>query len=127
MPRPIISQAVKRSKYGVRQDAVGKLRRTLDGVTYDSAKERDYAATLFLLVKCGKARGIQRQAPIPLQVGNKTIGYHYVDFLLTKLDGTQEVHEVKGYETELWKWKKAHFEAQYPHIRYTVVPARRVK
>ena len=49
LDRPLIEKALgRRSKFNVRTDMAGKLRRTLDGVVYDSAAERYYAAQLTL-------------------------------------------------------------------------------
>lgn len=129
MPRAILSAAdiralkgkPKRSKYGVRQDAVGRLTRTLDGRVYHSKAERDYAAELEIKRKCGKILRWEPQAAFLLTVNEKPIGYHYVDFRVVNLDGSQEVHEVKGAVTDLWRWKRAHFEAQHPEISYKVI------
>ena len=113
----------KRSKYGVRQDVAGKLRRTLNGKVYDSAAERDHAANLEVRKKCGEITAYREQVPFRLLVNGKTIGFHYVDFLIYHDDKGEWVEEVKGHETELWKWKRAHFEAQYPEIPYRVIKA----
>lgn len=129
MPRPplLTAEAIrklkapKRSKYGVRTDAIGKLTRTLDGRVYHSKAERNYAAELELLRKCGKIRSWEPQAAFLLTVNEKPIGYHYVDFRVVNLDGSVEVHEVKGAVTDLWRWKRAHFEAQHPEIPYKVI------
>ncbi len=117
----------KRSKYGVRLDKVGKLRRTLDGRVYHSAAERDYAAELEMLRKCKKIKEWEPQYACPLMVGERVIGFHYIDFRVVYADGHQEAHEIKGAATDLWKWKRAHFEAQYPEIPYKVIPARSVR
>jgi len=56
-----------------------------------------------------------------LKVNGRIIGRHIVDFLITRMDGTQEIQEYKGFETEIWKWKRALTEVLYPHINYVVI------
>ncbi len=114
-----------RSKYGVRLDAAGKLRRTLNGKIYHSAAERDHAANLEVRQKCGEISRFAEQVPFHLRVpgSDKIIGIHFVDFLVYDKLGNVWVEEVKGHETALWKWKRAHFQAQYPEIPYKVIRA----
>lgn len=46
---------------------------------------------------------------------------HIVDFLIRRLDGSQEVHDVKGMATAAWRMKYKLFCSVYPNIKYVVV------
>jgi len=48
------------------------------------------------------------------------IGRHIPDFTVIKNDGNLEIHEVKGFKTDVWQIKRKIFEANYPHIEYKV-------
>ena len=113
--------AAKRSKFNVRTDAMGKLRRTLDGVLYDSAAERDYAARLELEHKTGRIKAWHRQSTIHLEVNEVIVCKIVADFLVIHNDKSYEYIEVKGHETALWKLKYKLLKALYPRTRYTVV------
>lgn len=134
MATRITSQAVidralgrKRSKYGVRTDVVGKLRRTLDGRVYASAAERDHAAKLELDRKTGRILSWKPQVPFSLRVNGKLICVHIVDFVVVENSGDQRVDEVKGCATEVWRMKRRLLEALNPWIPYNVIPARSVR
>ncbi len=128
MSRALIDRAAgRKSKYGVRLDAVGKMRRTLDGVVYDSAVERDHAAELVLRQKAGHIRGWARQQNFKLEVNGVHIAYHRVDFVVNNLDGTDSIEEVKGAVTDSWRIKHRLFTALFPHIPYIVIPARKLR
>lgn len=43
------------------------------------------------------------------------------DFLVTLVDGSEELVEVKGYETREWKLKRRLLQALYPERRLVVV------
>jgi len=113
--------ARKRSKFNIDRSRLGKLRRTLDGVVYDSAAERDYAAQLEHQKKMGIILSYRRQVPFVLKVNGTKICTHYVDFTVLAKNGVECVREVKGHETEVWKLKHKLFEACYPDIPYVVV------
>ena len=117
----------KRSKYNVDRSAVGKLRRTLDGVCYDSAAERDYAAVLAHAKRIGVIKNYERQVRFTFIVNGVTICSHIVDFVIVNPEGSQECREVKGVETAVWKMKRKLFEALYPDIKYVVVKPTRAK
>lgn len=123
-----------RSKFNVNNSAAGKLRRCLNGIVFDSAAERDYAAELDHKVKTKQIAGYRRQVPYPLFVfcdafPRSGFGVEVckivVDFEVAMRDGTVQVEEVKGYETELWKLKEKMFRACYPDIKYVVVKPKR--
>lgn len=124
------ARAAPRSKYGVRTDAVGKLARTVDGVTFASQAEARYYGELKLRLKLGEIRHLTLQPRFALDVVRgdgrseptlTTIGEYRGDFSFEECGGQSWdepphrsiVAEVKGFKTALYKWKKKHVEAQY--------------
>lgn len=100
-----------------------KAKRTVyNGVTYHSKKEANYAFKLDCLIQTGEVKGVERQVRMPLHaVGGKKVGYYVVDFKVTRNDDTVYYVEVKGYATQLWKWKARHFKLEYPKLELIVV------
>ena len=120
---PAIVRVSKRSKYGVRQDAAGKLARTYRGVLYDSAAEARYAAQLDT---DPTVIGWTRQNRYYLMVNGKSVGALVMDFEVKYTDGTYASVDVKGVETTVWKLKRKLFEAIYGR-KITVIPAKDVR
>ena len=93
-----------------------------NGLKYDSKGEAGYANELDLRLKAGEISKIERQRTFPLYGKNGgRITTHRVDFLITLLDGTQEVHEYKGFATDVWKMKRDLFVDNYPDILYVTI------
>lgn len=92
---------------------------------YDSKKEADYAARLDMLKKAAdpKERVLrwERQIRVPLVVAGKLIANWYADFEVKFADGRVEIHEVKGYDTEVWRLKRKLFEALHPKRKLKVI------
>lgn len=103
----------------------------VDGVRFDSRREAAYYGELLMQKKAGLISGFKRQVTFHLyahEVGaepefqrQRQVCDHRVDFLVTRLNGDQEVHEVKGFATEVWNLKRKLFEANYPDIPYKVI------
>lgn len=110
-----------RSKYNA-------TRTTVDGITFDSAKEAKRYWELKLLEKAGKIfrlqlqpryrlcawhpRGVDALDPLP------ALGEYRADFRYCNHEGCLcawgcQVEDVKGFKTPLYRWKKKHVEAQY--------------
>lgn len=87
------------------------------GRTYDSKKEAKHAATLDMMRLATnenfKVVDVQAQVRFPLEVNGIKIGVYVADFVVIFADGHEEVQDVKGVLTPLYKWKKKHFEAQH--------------
>ena len=115
----------KRSKYGVRQDAAGKLARTYGDVLYDSAAEARYAAQLDLRLKAGEITGWGRQHRCPLIVNGVRICTMVVDFTIY-MRGAVEYVDVKGVITRDWALKRKLFEA-LTGDKITIVHAKDVR
>lgn len=82
---------------------------TYNGRTYHSKKEADYAMELDWLKKAGQIKDIDPQFKISLDIGETHIANYFMDFKVVLPDGRIEMHEVKGYETDVWriKWRLA--------------------
>ena len=100
---------------------------TYNGSTYHSRKERDYAMRLDMLMKSGHSHkgtmilSWERQVKVSLDVGGVHICNYYVDFRVEYSDGREEYHEVKGFETDLWRIKRRLFEALFPERVLVVI------
>lgn len=92
-----------------------------DGHMHDSKGEAGYCNDLQLQVKASVIEKFESQKTYPLHSNGKKICSHRVDFLIHHFDGKKEVHEYKGFPTEIWKLKKALFEIEYPEIPYIVI------
>lgn len=104
----------RRSKYGNRKTEYG-------GRVYDSAREAAYARELDLRKRAGEIRDWRPQPRIPLVVNGVKVCEYRADFLVTLVDGSEELHEVKGYETREWTLKRRLLEALHPERRLVVV------
>ena len=90
------------------------------GHSHDSCDEAEYCNKLELLCKAGHIKEYKQQVTYDLKVNGHKICGHRVDFLVTNPDDSIEVHEFKGFATQLWVLKKKLFEAVYPEIPYLV-------
>lgn len=74
-----------------------------------SKKEADYAQDLDLRLRAKDIKAWIPQFRLNLVVNGLPICTYVVDFLVINNDDTEEIHEVKGYATDLWKikWKLA--------------------
>lgn len=87
---------------------------------HDSRGEASYCNKLSLLKKAKEIKSYETQIKFSLSINECRICNHYVDFLVQLPDGTSEVHEYKGFPTDVWKLKKKLFEAINPEIPYKV-------
>ena len=103
----------------------------VDGIRFASQKEARRYQELKLLEKAGKIEGLELQPRFPLYAQSTSgylrravstatdpkllkVGEYRADFKY--LDGRTVpyvVEDVKGFQTELYKWKKKHTEIQY--------------
>ncbi len=109
----------------------GAVRTEVDGHTFESKAEANRYAELKMLEKAGKIEGLELQPQFPLRVllttgtlkgagkamagEYPTIGKYVADFKYYRLEAPCDwvVEDVKGFKTELYRWKKRHVEAQY--------------
>ena len=108
------SKFVKRPKYSNRSCTC------LSKHIHPSILEADYCNVLYYLKRGQKILDFTIQHKIEIIVKGKHITNHYVDFRVVNLNQSVEFHEVKGYETEVWKIKRRLTEALYPKIPYVI-------
>lgn len=110
----------KKSKYNNKKTEV-------DGITFDSKKEADYYCQLKILKRGGEIRDFGLQERYELQPTFKKNGTthrsitYVADFVIVNLDGTTEVIDVKGVETQVFKIKQKLFEYKYPDKTLKVI------
>ena len=115
---PIRRRKLKFSKYSKYKN---KSQSCQQGHIHQSIGEARYCDSLAVLEKAGDIKSYKSQQMFDLIVNSKRITGHRVDFLVMNKKGKLEVHEVKGFPTDLWKIKMNLFEALYPDIPYIVV------
>ncbi|MFB1100880.1 DUF1064 domain-containing protein [Terribacillus sp. JSM ZJ617] len=109
-----------RSKYGSKKVK-------LDGHTFDSKAEAHFYQYTKLRLKAGDIQSYELQPRYLLQEAFKHQGksiqkMEYVaDFLITHNDGSQEVVDVKGVETEAFKIKKKLFYKRYQDLKLSLM------
>lgn len=109
--RRLPRNARRAHKYGAKPTVV-------DGIRFASQKEAKRYGELKLLEKAGEIFDLRLQPEYDLcawQNGNAPIiGKYRADFSYLDIRTMRGVIEdVKGFRTELYRWKKKHVEAQY--------------
>ena len=87
--------------------------RTYNGIVYHSKAEARTAWTLDRQLQQGQITGWERQVRFPLVVNDQDVGYYTADFVVTHLDATRELIEVKGFFTKEAKFRWRVFLALY--------------
>lgn len=95
----------------------------VDGFLFDSQFEANYYADLKLQLRAGVIRGFCRQARFILTAGGNGLEpmEYIADFIIFNLDGTAEIIDTKGFETDLFVAKKKVFKEKYPKLEIKVV------
>lgn len=113
----------KPNKYNARKT-------TYEGIRYDSGFEAEVAAELDLRKKAGEILSWERQYKLEMwcytEDGQKAFKVsHKVDFLVHHHDGSKELVEAKGIETDDYKWRRKFLEnvwlKEHPEYTYTVI------
>ncbi len=110
----------KKNKYSNRKT-------TVDGITFDSKKEADYYLKLKQQKAAGEIKDFKLQPEYELQPRFKKNGKTYrpikyiADFIIDHNDGTTEVVDIKGMETEKFRIKKKLFEYKYQDLALRVI------
>lgn len=89
---------MKRNKFNAKTQSYG-------GRTYHSMKEANYAMELDWRIKAGEVKEWIPQYKLDLRVNGEHIANYYIDFKVVLSDETVELHEVKGFETDVWRLK----------------------
>jgi len=111
----LILTPVKKQKYNNNRVRV-------DGILFDSQLEADYYNDLKLQLKMSTIKGFCRQPEFILQEGFGDIMpiTYRPDFIVFFLDGTYEIVDTKGFETDEFKRTQKLFKAKFPKLRLTV-------
>lgn len=94
----------------------------VDGILFDSQLEADYYSDLKLQLHAGVLAGFCRQPVFILQEGLgevRPITYR-ADFIVFHLDGTYEIIDTKGFETEEFHLKQKMFFKKFPRLELKV-------
>ena len=114
------SIAKKKNKYR-------NIKTTVDGIEFDSRKEADYYCQLKLLKRAGEIKDFGLQPRYELQPTFKKNGTthrsitYVADFVIDNNDGTTEIIDIKGVETQVFKIKKKLFEYKYPDKNLKII------
>lgn len=94
-----------------------------DGIYFRSQLELQRYCQLKILLNAGEIAGFVTQPEFILQEGNeknRAITYK-ADFLILNNDGTYEVEDTKGMETQQWKRTYKQFKLKYPKVNLKVL------
>ena len=94
---------------------------TYNGRNYHSKKEADYAMELDWLKKAKQIKTITPQFKISLDINGVHIANYFMDFKVDLPDGRIEMHEVKGFETDVWRMKWRLAKALYPEWNFILI------
>jgi hypothetical protein len=92
-----------------------------NGRNYQSALECSYAIQLDWLKKAGEVKEWIPQFKIDISVNGCHICNYFIDFKVIYSDGHEEYHEVKGFETDIWKMKWDLSKAIYPDWTFVLI------
>jgi hypothetical protein len=94
----------------------GAKRAEWNGRSFDSTGEMEYAQQLDILKKAGEIKRVTYQHKLRLEHDGEFICDYLIDFRIVMADGTIELHEFKGMETDVWKQKWKLTKAQLPEL-----------
>lgn len=108
-------QKTKKQKYNNKRTWV-------DGICFHSKKEADYYLKLKFLLHTGEIAGFCLQPEFVLVEGNaedRAITYK-ADFIIFNKDGTYEIVDVKGFESQQWQRTAKQFRLKFPELELYV-------
>ncbi len=101
----------------------GSTKAMIDGIVFDSKRERQRYCELKMLEKAGKIKDLSLQHKFELQPSFKKNGktiraiFYIADFVYFDLERmVNVVEDVKGYKTKEYLLKKKIFEYKYPYL-----------
>lgn len=98
-------QAPKRNKFNARKT-------TVDGITFDSAKEAKRWTELKMLQAAGQIEHLHRQVPYSILVNGEKICSYVADFYYVEREsGDRVVEDCKGFRTREYLLKKKLMQA----------------
>lgn len=102
---------------------VKKYELNVQGILFDSKMEGEYYQELLLMKRYGEIKDFTCQPKFVLQEKPKIT--YIADFLITDLDGTERVVDIKGAETSTFRVKLKLFQAIYPTMRIEILTKKR--
>lgn len=84
----------------------------VDGHLFPSQREASRYQDLRQMERAGLITNLRLQFRWPLEVNGVLLGHYVADFTFTE-NGRTVVEDAKGMRTEMYRWKRKHFEAQY--------------
>ena len=97
------------------------VKQTYNGYSYDSKLEAAYAQQLDWMIKAKEVERWDRQVKISIDINGIHICNYFIDFVVYFPDGRIEYHEVKGFETEVWKMKWKLSKAMYSEYNFVLI------
>ena len=91
------------------------------GHSHPSRLEGQYCNQLQMLERTKVIHSFEYAKKYELRVNGELITNHYPDFTVVDNNGIVSIHETKGCETDIWRFKKRLFCAVYPDIPYIVI------
>ena len=88
---------------------------------YHSALEASYARDLDWMKKAGEIKKWTPQFKLSLDINGTHIANYFMDFMVELNDGRIEMHEVKGYETDVWRMKWRIAVAIFPDYNFVLI------
>lgn len=96
-----------------------------NGRKYHSRAEAAYAQELDEMLEKGEIMSWTPQFRVDLKANGIHICTMLPDFYVVMADGSKEIHEIKGFETEIFRLKRKIFEATWlvdnPDVTYRVL------
>lgn len=102
---------------------VKKYKLDIEGIRFDSKMEGEYYQELLIMKKYGEIKDFSCQPKFVLQQNPKIT--YIADFLITDLDGSQRVIDIKGAETSTFKVKLKLFQSIYPTFHIEILTKKR--
>ncbi|MDR0269603.1 DUF1064 domain-containing protein [Paenibacillus sp.] len=105
------------------EQLVKKYNLDVTGIRFDSKMEGEYYQKLLLMKKFREIKDFSCQPKFVLQENPKIT--YIADFLVTDLDGSQRVIDIKGVETSTFRVKLKLFRVKYPTLPIEILVKRR--
>lgn len=92
-----------------------------NGRIYHSRKEAAYALELDWRKKAKEVKDVIPQYKISIDVNGIHIANYFIDFKVILTSGRVEYHEVKGFETDVWRMKWKLCQALFPEYNFVLI------
>jgi hypothetical protein len=82
------------------------IKTTVDGITFDSAKEARRYSELKLLERSGRITGLEVQPSFPIVINGVKVCTYKADFGYVDQIGSPVIEDCKGFKTPVYRLKK---------------------